>query len=83
MPPPEREAAVRAAELACEVELYGDAGDDVRFLRQRGFVVTREGDRFRVGAALCTLAGLRAKAARERRLAAERPRQVAPPPVQY
>jgi hypothetical protein len=64
----ERAAEVRAAEAARERELYGDAVDDVRLLRRRGFVVTREGHRCRVGNMLCTLAALRGKAARERRL---------------
>jgi len=70
MTPRERAAAARAAEGARQVELYGDlAGvDDVRLLRSRGFVVVREGDRFRVGAAVCSLAEVRAKASRERRL---------------
>jgi hypothetical protein len=58
------------AEAARQVELYGDAAtvDDVRFLRQQGFVVHREGAGVRIGNTLCTLAALRAKAARERRL---------------
>jgi hypothetical protein len=66
----ERAAEIRAAEAARQVELYGCAGgvDDVRTLRRRGFTVTREGNRYRVGNALCSLAELRAKAARERRL---------------
>ena len=64
----ERAAEVRAAEATRAVELYGDAIEDVRLLRSRGFVVVREGERCRVGKTLCTLAALRAKAARERRL---------------
>lgn len=66
----ERAIAARAAEAAHQVELYGDAAtvDDVGILRQRGWVVTREGNRCRVGSALCSFAELRAKAARERRL---------------
>jgi hypothetical protein len=66
----ERAAEVRAAEVARQAELYGDAAtvDDVRLLRQRGYVVVREGQRCRVGNMLCSLAALRAKAARERRL---------------
>jgi hypothetical protein len=67
--PRERAAEIRAAEAARVVELYGDALDDVRLLRRRGFVVVREGQRCRVGNMLCSLAALRAKAARERRLA--------------
>ena len=39
---------------------------------QRDFVVMRRGERFRVGAAVCSLAELQAKAARERRLLAHR-----------
>ena len=72
--PSERAAAARAAEAAREVDLYGDAATvaDVRFLRQQGFVVHREGAGVRVGNTLCTLAGLRAKAARERRQAPAR-----------
>ena len=67
--PVERAAEIREAEAARQVELYGDAVDDVRLLRQRGFFVVREGNRFRIGNAVCSLADLRAKAARERRLA--------------
>jgi hypothetical protein len=66
--PSERAAEIRAAEAARAFELYGDAVDDVRLLRQRGFVVVREGQRCRVGNMLCSLAALRAKAARQRRL---------------
>jgi len=65
----ERAAAIRAAEAARDRQLYADAVDDVALLRRRGFVVTREGHRCRVGNTLCSLADLRAKAARERRLA--------------
>ena len=64
----ERAIAVRAAEAAREADLYGDAVADVRLLRSRGFVVIREGQGYRVGNSVCTLAALRAKAARERRL---------------
>jgi hypothetical protein len=74
MTPCERANAARSAEAARAIELYGDAIEDVRLLRQRGFVVVREGERCRVGNTLCTLAALRAKAARERRLLeADRP----------
>jgi hypothetical protein len=68
--PCERAIAVRAADAARQVELYGDAAtvDDVQFLRQQGFIVHREGAGARVGNTLCSLAALRAKAARERRL---------------
>jgi hypothetical protein len=79
--PSERAAAARAADAAHQVELYGDAAtvDDVRLLRRQGFVVHREGQRCRVGNTLCSLADLRAKAARERRLMeADRPRKAAP-----
>jgi hypothetical protein len=70
MTPCERANAARAAEAAREIELYGSAGgvDDVRTLRRRGFTVTRDGHRYRVGNALCTFEEMRAKAARERRL---------------
>jgi hypothetical protein len=66
----ERAAEIRAAEAAHELSLYGDqaAIDDVRLLRRRGFVVVRESQRCRVGNMLCSLAALRVKAARERRL---------------
>lgn len=66
--PLERAAEIRAAEAARQVALYGDAVDDVRLLRRCGYVVVREGERYRVGNSLCTLAALRAKAAREHRL---------------
>ena len=59
---------MRANEAARERDLYGAAIDDVRLLRQRGYVVVREGQGFRVGNQACTLAAMRAKAARERRL---------------
>jgi hypothetical protein len=65
----ERANEARQAEAVREVDLYGDAIDDVRLLRQRGYVVGREGERCRVGNQLVTLADMRAKAARERRLA--------------
>jgi hypothetical protein len=64
----DRAIAVRAAEAAREVELYGDAIADVRLLGQRGFVVVREGARCRVGNSLCTIAEMRAKAGCERRV---------------
>jgi hypothetical protein len=69
MTPCERATAARSAEAARDRELYGDAVDDVRLLRRRGFVVVREGERYRIGNAVCSLADLQAKAARERRLA--------------
>ena len=37
--PAERAAAARAAEAARQADLYGDAVDDVRLLRRRGFVL--------------------------------------------
>jgi hypothetical protein len=69
--PRERADAIRAADRRRQVELYGDAAtvDDVRLLRRCGYVVVREGERCRIGNTLCSLADLRAKAARERRLA--------------
>ena len=53
--------------------LYGPLLPDVRFLRQRGFGVHREGDRYRVGNRLMDGGQLRGVAARERRLMAKRP----------
>jgi len=64
--PAERAIAARAAEAARDRELYGDAVDDVRLLRSRGFVVVREGAGFMVGNQRCTFAQIEAKAARER-----------------
>lgn len=49
--------------------LYGALLADVRFLRQRGFGVHMEGDRYRVGNRLMNAGQLRGVAARERRLA--------------
>jgi hypothetical protein len=68
--PRERADAMRAADRDRQLALYGDAATvtDVRFLRQQGFIVHREGAGARVANVLCTLAALRAKAARERRL---------------
>jgi hypothetical protein len=51
--PSERAAGIRAAEAARDRELYGDAVDDVRLLRRRGFVVVREGAGFMVGNQQC------------------------------
>jgi hypothetical protein len=58
------------ADLASESEraLYGVLLKDVRFLRQRGFGIHREGRKLRVGNRLVSGRGLRALAARERRL---------------
>jgi hypothetical protein len=59
--------------IGCENErlLYGALLPDVRFLRQRGFGVHREGDRYRVGNRLMEAGQLKRIAARERRLVAE------------
>jgi hypothetical protein len=51
-----------------ERALYGPLMPDVTFLRQRGFGVHREENGFRVGNRLVDADGLRAIAARERRL---------------
>jgi hypothetical protein len=51
-----------------EKQLYGALISDVLFLRRRGFGVHCEGERFRVGNRLLDAEGLRAVAARERRL---------------
>ena len=48
--------------------LYGPLAADVRFLRQRGFGVHMEGDRYRVGNRLMDAGQLGGVAARERRL---------------
>ena len=61
-------AAARRADAERDAKLYGAALDDVNLLRRRGFAVTREGQYVRVGNDLITLAELRGKAARERRL---------------
>ena len=63
-------AGIRAAEAAHQASLYGAAVDDVRLLRRRGYVVTREQDKVLVGNALCTFEQMRSWAARERRLMA-------------
>jgi hypothetical protein len=59
----------KAADAKRERELYGDRAADVTFLRQRNFVVTRQGTGFLVGNRECTAAELHATAQRERRLA--------------
>lgn len=51
-----------------EAELYGDLLNDVRYLRGRGWVITREAGGFRVGNTLCDATEVRAKAAREREM---------------
>jgi hypothetical protein len=51
-----------------EYALYGDLLADVLLLRRRGFGLHREGALFRVGNRLLDADGLRAVAARERRL---------------
>lgn len=76
-PKPRTEAQARedrrAEEAARELELYGDAVADVALLRQRGFGVDRIGinpkaEGVRFGSKVITMAELREKAARERRL---------------
>lgn len=61
-------ATRRAEEEARYRDLYGDHMDDVRVLRQRDFVVTRDGVGFRVGNKLLSGADVAAMAARERAL---------------
>ena len=51
-----------------EFLLYGALLGEVRFLRQRGFGIHREGEQYRVGNRLVDAAGLQDIAARERRL---------------
>jgi hypothetical protein len=51
-----------------EWSIYGDALVDVMFLRRRGFVVHRQGRRYRVDRRLLTREGMAALARRERRL---------------
>jgi hypothetical protein len=63
---PQRPVAVRDGEN--EWLLYGPLLADVRFLRQRGFGVHMEGDRYRVGNRLMNGGQLKGVAARERRL---------------
>ena len=58
------------AEAAQDRALYGDAIADVNLLRQRGYCVIREGKQYRVDNHLISVAELRRKAVRERRLAA-------------
>jgi hypothetical protein len=73
-------AAAQEARIAQEKrdrELYGDALEDVDFLRRCGWAINLAHDgRVRFSDQLLTLDELRAKAARERRL-----RQPAPPPI--
>jgi hypothetical protein len=56
--PSKRAAESRAAEAAPQVELYGDAIEDVTLLRRRDYVVVREGERRRVGTKLLTNRGI-------------------------
>lgn len=67
----ERAALDRAADSARQRTLYGEAVEDVAYLRQRGFVVTREGEGVRVGNRLVSLEEVPALAARERNVAGE------------
>ena len=75
----ERAALDRAADAARQSGLYGDAVDDVAYLRKRGFVVNRDGDGVRVGNRLLSLDAVRAMAARERGLAGDAPSDVRRP----
>lgn len=61
----------RAEDAARQKELYGDALPDVDVLKKRGFVLTREDDKIRVGNKLLTFAEMKEMANRERRLAGE------------
>ena len=61
-------SALRRETERREALLYGRVLDDVTLLRRRGFGVHIEGDRFRVGNRLMSLAALKRIAARERRL---------------
>lgn len=65
----EREALAKAEEAARLQAIYGDLLPDVQVLRKRGFVVTRERDKFMVGNKLLDRAGVRAMAQREGGLA--------------
>jgi hypothetical protein len=67
---PNRETPRLRLDPASENEraLYGKLLDEVRFLRQRGFGVHREGRKFRVGNSLVSARRLKIMAARERRL---------------
>ena len=65
----ERAAAAKAEEAARLAGLYGDLLPDVQVLRTRGFVVTAEGGKFRVGNKLLDRDGVRAMAQREGGLA--------------
>lgn len=75
VPPPG--AAKRLANLEMDTrrdidardhEIYGAMLPDVKFLRHRGWVITKENAGFRVGNALVPAEEIVAKAARERRL---------------
>ncbi|MFN4017634.1 MAG: ParB N-terminal domain-containing protein [Reyranella sp.] len=65
----EREALAKAEDEARQRALYGDLLPDVQVLRKRDFVVTREGNKFRVGNRLLDKAEVRAMARREGGLA--------------
>ena len=67
----ERAALDRAEDAARQRQLYGDAVDDVKYLRRIGFTVNRDGGNVRVGNKLLTLAEVRTMAARERSIAGE------------
>lgn len=63
-----------------EADLYGDLIGDVRFLRQRGFAITRVGEGFDLGHRTLDATGLRALADRERLLLGE-PKAAEPSPL--
>lgn len=65
----ERAAAAKAEDEARQKALYGDLLPDVLTLRRRGYVVTREGAKFRVSNKLLDKAEVRAMASREGGLA--------------
>jgi len=68
---------VRIAEQQRHLALYGDALEDVDFLRRCGWAINLTCDgRVKFGNQILTLGELREKAERERRL-----RQPAPPPI--
>jgi hypothetical protein len=66
----DKAAAERALIEADYRAKYSDVDVDVRFLRQRGYVVTRPGALFQVGHKQLDVEGLRDLVARERRLVA-------------
>jgi hypothetical protein len=78
---PAREIALerQAAEEAREAELWGDDREAVRFLRSRGWMITRAGDGVSLEGRVCSFAQLRSIARRgvARALTAERAAEAA------